>query len=677
MVRDLYPDSVNGIAPRFYPRSKSSKIHEQGGSDSDEDNSTLEDEQVRSYRRRNRGVDSPTARRRTKMEAFYDRIHTTKRLRRPHEEYSQAPRKRPRTDETVEADTQPTSPVCECDEADGFEQSGASDEPHPEGEEPQQHLVVSLKVPWHSGDERWQALLTREPHRVSQFAEHSGRQSSPSNMDFADGLPPASRGSELPPHTLSSSAVPEQHTDISQAVGSAMEQGKTISNQSPPCDVNTDHEASRTTLAQTQNLGATQEQAQSDEFHPDCQTPRPSTFPHGQHPGAAEKPPDGNVDPVKSLQQHATRETGRSSEGFAESASTHHSTLRSHGAVVLDEQSHSSLGPPTSDKTEARSPQPSVDPRSNTALDRASTSERAEEQVSPQKHACVSEESEEHTEPGPYELQTVEPSTEQVTLDRADAEKANPLVTVRLSDCDVGQHAGTMENDPPNIIDEAPSSSVEQSSAIHSQSEPLTGQTANVCATTPAQETLRNPASSVRESTAYTAGEAPQSADNFLPKPTLPAFADPNSAPIDSKIPSVSISDPSPAPDPGSNKNGSEALSAAPETHASILLLVDWKQKDDDPALTVTRLLRYTPQLWKALKADMPSAFVGKRLFSLVPGTVSMSANDVMQQYGEGIGDAIADEALEECINFLTNEAFGENADVPRIWRKATVTMRD
>ena len=109
-----------------------------------------------------------------------------------------------------------------------------------------------------------------------------------------------------------------------------------------------------------------------------------------------------------------------------------------------------------------------------------------------------------------------------------------------------------------------------------------------------------------------------------------------------------------------------------PNADTSMIVLVDWKHKEGDVP-TVSRLTRYSPNLWSAVKEDMPAAFAGKKLAGIKRGTVSMSAADALEQYGE----SIASEGVEDCVQFLVNTAFGEDGDVERIWRKATVFMKD
>lgn len=102
------------------------------------------------------------------------------------------------------------------------------------------------------------------------------------------------------------------------------------------------------------------------------------------------------------------------------------------------------------------------------------------------------------------------------------------------------------------------------------------------------------------------------------------------------------------------------------------LILVDWKVKGDEGA-TVSRLTKYNPKMWQAFKGDMPASFSGKRFVGLKRTMVSMSAAEVLEHYGE----SIASDGIEDCLEFLADEAFGEDESVERPWRKATVMMSD
>lgn len=107
-------------------------------------------------------------------------------------------------------------------------------------------------------------------------------------------------------------------------------------------------------------------------------------------------------------------------------------------------------------------------------------------------------------------------------------------------------------------------------------------------------------------------------------------------------------------------------------TNTGKLILVQWVHKEGNIA-PVYRLTRFAPKLLDAIRSDLPDSFVGKQQISFKPGHVKMSAEAMFEKYSE----SIVDEAWEDCLQFLMDEAFGDDAAVERVWKTVTVIMRD
>lgn len=587
MVQDHHSSTAYAAKLRLSSLYEPSEDLESDSTDDDRDVQIIEtkDEQRGSFGRPRttttgprRGPDAAD------MKAFYNRIHTTKRLRPSHERRDQIPRKRPcQQDERAKANAQLMR-----DQRYGngsLEESSASDNSDSESVFSRQQLLVKLKVP---------------SSRLIQLVEAMRKRTSTSTVE-----------------------------SLAQSATASLAPDTTLGSASKPC--------SRFTAS------------------------------------------------VESVPEDAPLEDGGATWIFARPASACQASQRSRTAVVPDNQSNPDLVQPQSASTSPSFPSPPVGPRRRHVPGSASTRDEQKEHISEQNNAFRSTKPAERTDLVTHEPQlTDNPRVEQRLSDSAGRPNDATMFQGALQSTDRGleeREPLSLNSQSQTEISNDTESPVESHDTVQGSKSELCDQATATSAAEPAQ-TLEDPADQTISTMARTAGEALALSNDFAREKTVPTESDLRPESLEPTQSSASKRDPSPAAIastllPTSGHTGHTSQQPAPATQSTIMMLVDWKHSNDNITPPLTRILRFRPELWKTVKADMPTAFVGKRLLSLVRTTVSMSAAEVMQQYGEGIGDVIADEALEECAEFLVDRAFSEDAEVPMEWKKVTVTMRD
>lgn len=115
------------------------------------------------------------------------------------------------------------------------------------------------------------------------------------------------------------------------------------------------------------------------------------------------------------------------------------------------------------------------------------------------------------------------------------------------------------------------------------------------------------------------------------------------------------------------------ALSADPEK-ANLpvnekLLLVRWVRAENNSIVARRLTVSNNGGIWNMIKSNTPSKLSGVRCQSYKSGTMTMTPSRLIEKY-EG---KIASDCMDECLELLLDEAYGEERNVKKVWRTGTV----